>query len=80
MEARGVVSMEHTVGSKSLAATLSLRCKVITMLFWDAIGCTSMVCVPSTLHHFLIQWTENEIEVVHSNASAYIALVDATID
>jgi hypothetical protein len=35
-------------------------------------------CVPSTLHHFLIQWIDDEIEVVHANASAYIALVDAS--
>jgi hypothetical protein len=37
-------------------------------------------CVPSTLHQFLIQWIDNEIEVVHADASAYIALADATAD
>jgi hypothetical protein len=37
-------------------------------------------CIPSTLHHFLIQWIDDEIEVVHTNVSAYIALVDATAD
>jgi hypothetical protein len=28
----------------------------------------------------LIQWIDNEIEVVHVDASAYIALADATVD
>jgi hypothetical protein len=37
-------------------------------------------CIPLTSHHFLIQWIDDEIEVVHANASAYIALADATAD
>jgi hypothetical protein len=37
-------------------------------------------CIPSTLHQFLIQWIDDEIEVVHVDTSAYIALVDATAD
>jgi hypothetical protein len=37
-------------------------------------------CVPSTLHQFLIQWIDDEIEVVHADASAYIALADAMTD
>jgi hypothetical protein len=32
------------------------------------------------LHQFLIQWIDDEIEVVHADASAYIALADATDD
>jgi hypothetical protein len=30
------------------------------------------------LHQFLIQWIDDEIEVVHMDASAYIALADDT--
>jgi hypothetical protein len=37
-------------------------------------------CVPSTLHQFLIQWIDDEIEVVHVDASAYIAVADAMAD
>jgi hypothetical protein len=37
-------------------------------------------CVPSTLHQFLIQWIDDENEVVHANASTYIALTDASAD
>jgi hypothetical protein len=36
--------------------------------------------VPSTLHQFLIQWIDDEAEVVHADASAYIALADAMTD
>jgi hypothetical protein len=32
------------------------------------------------LHQFLIQWIANEIEVVHGDASAYIALADTMAD
>jgi hypothetical protein len=31
-------------------------------------------CVPSTLQQFLIRWIDDEIEVVHANASSYITL------
>jgi hypothetical protein len=32
------------------------------------------------LHQFLIQWIDDEIEVVHVDVLAYIALTDATAD
>jgi hypothetical protein len=37
-------------------------------------------CIPSTLHQFLIQWIDDAVEVIHTDASAYIALADATTD
>jgi hypothetical protein len=37
-------------------------------------------CVPSTLHQFIIQWINDEIEVVHADTSAFIALADAAVD
>jgi hypothetical protein len=81
MEARGVVSMELTVGSKSLATTffvIEVQGNYSVILGRDWIHANR--CVPSTLHQFLIQWIDDEIDVVHANASAYIALVDATAD
>jgi hypothetical protein len=32
------------------------------------------------LHQFLIQWINDEIEAVHADALAYIALADTTAD
>jgi hypothetical protein len=71
--------MELIMGSKSLA-TVSFIVEVqgiysvILGHDWIHANC----CIPSTLHQFLIQWIDDEIEVVHMDASAYIALADAT--
>jgi hypothetical protein len=81
MEARGVVSMELTVGSKLLATAFFIvevqdNYSVILGRDWIHIN----HCIPSTLYEFLIQWIDDEIEVVHANLSAYIALADAMAD
>jgi hypothetical protein len=73
--------MELIVGSKSLATAffvVEVQGNYIIILGRDWIHANR--CVPSTLHQFLIQWISNEIEVVHVDASAYIALADATAD
>jgi hypothetical protein len=71
--------MELIMGSKSLA-TVSFIVEVqgiySVILGHDWIHAN--YCIPSTLHQFLIQWIDDEIEVVHMDASAYIALADAT--
>jgi hypothetical protein len=71
MEARGVVSMELTIGSKSLATTffvIEVQDNYSVILIHDWIHAND--CIPSTLHQFLIQWINNEIEVVHMDTSA----------
>jgi hypothetical protein len=80
-EARGIVSMELTVGSKSLATAffvVEVQGNYSVILGRDWIHTNR--CVPSTLHQFLIQWIDDEIEVVHVDASGYIALADAMVD
>jgi hypothetical protein len=79
MEARGVISIELMIGSKSLA--IAFLIVEVQGNYSVILGCNwihTNHCVPSTLYQFLIQWINNEIEVVHANASAYIALADAT--
>jgi hypothetical protein len=79
MDARGVVSMELNVGSKSLATAffvVEVQGNYSIILGRDWIHANH--CIPSTLHQFLIHWIDDEIEVVHMDASAYIALADAT--
>jgi hypothetical protein len=81
MEAWGVVSFELTIGSKSLATAffvIEVQDNYSVILGYDWMHANH--CIPSTLHQFLIQWIDDEIEVVHTNVSAYIALVDATVD
>jgi hypothetical protein len=79
MVARGVISMELTVGSKSLATAFFVikvqgNYSVILGRHWIHANC----CIPSALHQFLIQWIDDEVEVVHADASTYIALADET--
>jgi hypothetical protein len=81
MEARGVVSMELTAGSKSLPIAffvIEVQDNYSVILGRDWIHVNS--CIPSTLHQFLIQWIDDEVEVVHADASAYIALADMMVD
>jgi hypothetical protein len=78
MEARGVVSMELTIGSKSLPTIFFIievqsKYSVILGRYWIHAN----HCIPSTLHQFLIQWIDDRVELVHVDASAYIALADA---
>jgi hypothetical protein len=81
MEARGVISMEVTVGSKSLSTAFFIvkvqgNCSVIRNRNWIHVN----YCAPSTLHQFLIKSIDDEIKVVHTGTSTYIALVDAIVD
>jgi hypothetical protein len=81
MKARGIVSMELTVGSKLLATTFFIiemhgNNSVILGHYWIYTN----HWIPSTLHQFLMQLTDIEIEVVHAFASAYMALADTTAD
>jgi hypothetical protein len=71
--------MELTMGSKSLATTffiVEVQGNYSVILVHDWIHANH--CIPSILHQFLIQWIKDEIEVVHMDALAYIALADAT--
>jgi hypothetical protein len=81
MEARGIVSMELTVWSKSLATVffiVEVQGKYSIILDHDWIHANRYI--PSTLHQFLVQWINDDIEVVHTDASTYIALADAMAD
>jgi hypothetical protein len=81
MEARGIISIELTLGNKSLTTAFFV---VEVQNNYSVILCCDWIHVnhyiPSTLHQFLIQWIDDEIEVVHVDASAYGALADATAD
>jgi hypothetical protein len=81
MKARGVIFIELTVGRKSLATAffvIEMQGNYSIILGHDWIHANH--CIPSTLHQFLIQWINDEIETVHTDTSAYITLADATTD
>jgi hypothetical protein len=78
MGAKGVVSMELTVGSKTLATSFFVT--ETQGNFSLILGCDWIhvnQCVPSTLHQFLIQWVGDEVEIVHGDASACVAVADS---
>jgi hypothetical protein len=78
MEARGTIYMELTVGSKSLpTAFFVIKVQGNYSVILDRDWIHANRCIPSTLHQFLIQWIDDEIEVVYADTSAYIALADA---
>ena len=75
--AKGVASMELTVGSKMVATAFfvsEVQGNFNLILGRDWIHANQ--CVPSSLHQFLIQWVGDEIEVVHGDASSFIATTD----
>jgi hypothetical protein len=69
MEARGIISMELTVRSKSLTTVffvIEVKGNYSVILSRDCIHDNH--CIPSILHQFLIQWIDNEIKVVSKNS------------
>jgi hypothetical protein len=73
--AKGVASMELTIGSKTLAITFfvaEVQGNYSVILGQDWIHANH--CIPSTLHQFLIQWVGNNIEVVHADTSTCVAM------
>jgi hypothetical protein len=79
MGAKGVVSMELTVGSKMLSTTFFIA--ETEGNFNLILGCDWIhenQCVPSTLHQFLIQLVGDELEVVHGDTSACVAVANST--
>jgi hypothetical protein len=78
--AKGVASMELTVESKTVATAffiVEVQGNYSVILGQDWIHANH--CIPSTLHQFLIQWVGDDIEVVHTDTSACIAMVDSSI-
>jgi hypothetical protein len=78
--AKGVASMELTVGSKTLATAFLVtevqgNYSIILGKDWIHANC----CIPSTLHQFLIQWVGDDVEVIHADPSTCVALVDSSI-
>ena len=75
--AKGVASMELTVGSKTLATAFFVS--DVHGNFSSILGCDWIYAnqyVPSTLYQFRIQWIGDEVEVVHGNTSSFIATID----
>jgi hypothetical protein len=78
--AKGVASMELTIGSKTLVTAFfvaEVQGSYNLILGRDWIHANR--CVPSSLHQFLIQWVGDGVEVVHADSSAYVATANAPL-
>jgi hypothetical protein len=80
-EAKGVISMELTVGSKTMPTAFFVvdvkgRYNILLGRDWIHANC----CIPSTLHQCLIQWVNDDVEVIEADHSACIALTEAPVD
>jgi hypothetical protein len=79
MGAKGVLSMKLTVGSKTMATTFFFaETQGNFSLILDRDWIHANQCVPSTLHQFLIQWVGDEVEIVHGDTSACVAVADSS--
>ena len=80
-EAKGVMYVELIVGSKTLATAFfvaEVQGNYNVILGHDWVHANQ--CVPSTMHQFLIQWVDDEVEVIHADNSACVALAEASVD
>jgi hypothetical protein len=78
IEAKGVLNVELTVGCKTIPTTFFVvdsrgTYSVLLGRDWIHANC----CIPSTMHQCLIQWDEDEVEVVQADDSTSVALADA---
>jgi hypothetical protein len=80
IKARGVTSVELTIGTKIHAAAFfvaDVEGNYSLILGRDWIHANQ--CIPSILHQMLIQWVGDDVEQVHADVSACIAVVDACV-
>jgi hypothetical protein len=80
IKAKGVTSVELTIGTKTLAAAFfvaNVEGNFSLILYRDWIHANK--CVPSTLHQMLLQLVGDEVQQVHADASACIVVVDAPV-
>jgi hypothetical protein len=80
IKARGVTSIELTIKTKTLTAAFfvaDVEGNYNLILNKDWIHANQ--CIPSTLHQMLIQWVDDDVEQVHADVSACIAVANAPV-
>lgn len=77
-EAKGVMSVELTVGSKTMATAffvVAVKSRYNVLLGRDWIHANA--CVPSTLHQCVVQWIGNDVEIINTHKLVQVATSDA---
>lgn len=78
-ETKGVLNVELTVGSKTIPTTFFVidgKGSYCLLLGRDWIH--AICCIPSTMHQCLIQWQEDQVEIMQANRSVHVANADLT--
>ena len=79
-ETKGVLNVELTIGSKTIPTTFFVidwkgSYSLLLSRDWIHANC----CIPSTMHHSLIQWQGDKVEVVPADRSVNVANADLTV-
>jgi hypothetical protein len=80
-EAKGIICKEVTVGSKIVHVAffvVDVKGRYNVLLRWDWIHANE--CVPSTLHQCVIQWINDEVEVVQADEEVCVAMAESDVD
>jgi hypothetical protein len=80
-EAHGILSVELTVGSKTLLTAffvVEVKGTYNILLGCDWIHANE--CVSSTLHQCVIQWVGDQVEVVEANEGSCIAMTESLVE
>jgi hypothetical protein len=80
-EAKGIICKELMVGSKTLPTTffvVDVKGCYNALLGWDWIHANE--CAPSTLHQCVIQWIDDEVEVVQADEEVCVAMVESQVN
>jgi hypothetical protein len=80
-EAKGIMSKELTIGSKTMPTTffmVDVKGRYNMLLGQDWIHANG--CVPSTLHQCVIQWVGDSVEVVEADGLECVAMNESQAD
>jgi hypothetical protein len=80
-EAKGVLNVEFTVGSKTIPTTFFVfdgkgSYSLLLGRDWIHANC----CVPSTMHQCLMQWQGDQVEIVQADRTVHVANADCMGD
>jgi hypothetical protein len=81
MEVKGIICKELTVGSKTVPTTffvVDMKGRYNVLLKQDWIHANE--CVPCTLHQCIIQWIDDEVEVVQADEELCIAVAESKVN
>jgi hypothetical protein len=81
VEARGIVSKELTVGSKTMPTAffvVNVKGRYNILLGRDWILANG--CIPSMLHQCVMQWISYKVEIVKADDTACVAVPESHLD